>query len=223
MERHEIYYQMSLTGMVPLFYNDDLDTSKKIVAACYEGGAKFIEFTNRGGKAIEVFIKLKQYIENEGINVCLGVGSVIDPQTAAVFGLYGADFFVGPFFNKDLAVWCNQRMLPYIPGCSSALEINTAQAVGLEIIKIFPGNMGGPAFIKAILGPMPWSKLMPTGGVSTSPSDLEKWFKAGSICVGLGSKLIKSGEYSNDDLLVLSETTEQTLQTIQKIKAELTR
>ncbi len=222
MERHEVYHHMCTIGMLPLFYNGDLETSEKIVTSCYEGGAKLIEFTNRGKNALEIFIKLKQFIKEKGINACLGVGSIIDPQTAAVFDLYGAEFFVGPFFNKELAIWCNQRMLPYLPGCSSVLEINNAQAYGLEIIKIFPGNMGGPEFIKAVLGPMPWSKLMPTGGVSTSRSDLERWFKAGSICVGIGGQLIKNGSFSGDDFQSLSKTTEEVINTIQEIKQQLT-
>ncbi len=220
MDRQEIYYQMSSIGMVPLFFNSDVETSKRIVAACYEGGAKLIEFTNRGQNALNTFIELKQFTKKMGLNICLGVGSIIDSQTAAVFQLYGAEFYVGPFLNEDLAVWCNKRMMPYIPGCINLSEINRAQGFGLEIIKIFPGQVCGPEFIKAVLGPMPWSKLMPTGGVMTSKTNLEGWFKAGSSCVGIGSQLIKSGVFSKEDLISLSQTTEEIITIIQEIRSE---
>jgi 2-dehydro-3-deoxyphosphogluconate aldolase/(4S)-4-hydroxy-2-oxoglutarate aldolase len=184
-----------------VFYNSDLDTAIKIVEACASGGAKVVEFTNRGDNAYRVFSDLVRHFSKANPSVILGVGSIIDPATAALYISSGANFVVGPVLNTDIAKVCNRRKIPYSPGCGSASEIGEAEELGVELVKVFPGDsVGGPSFVKAILGPTPWTRIMPTGGVSATKESIEVWFKAGITAAGIGSNLIKkelveSGNY----------------------------
>jgi 2-dehydro-3-deoxyphosphogluconate aldolase / (4S)-4-hydroxy-2-oxoglutarate aldolase len=181
------------SGLVPVFYRDDLETAKQVTRAVAEGGVKILEFTNRGDGAFQVFSGLIQWCAAEMPQVILGVGSVIDPGTASLYINSGANFIVGPILNEEVAKACNRRKIPYLPGCGSASEISRAEEYGVEICKIFPGQeVGGPAFVKNILGPMPWTRLMPTGGVDATQESIEAWFKAGVACVGIGSNLIRN-------------------------------
>lgn len=178
------------TGMVPVFYNGDMEISKKVLKACYEGGVRAFEFTNRGDFAHEVFGELMKYCVKDCPEMVLGVGSVVDAGTASLYIQLGANFIVGPLFNPDVAKVCNRRCIPYTPGCGSVSEIGFAQEAGCELCKIFPaGNVGGPSFVKNVLAPMPWSMLMVTGAVEPSKDNLTEWVKAGVSCVGMGSKL----------------------------------
>lgn len=179
------------TGLVPVFYNGDLAVSKQIVAACAAGGAKAVEFTNRGDRAWNVFTQLVEWAEKSQQAVILGVGSVIDAPTAALYISSGANFVVGPVLNPEVARLCNRRKVAYMPGCGSASEVSEAEELGVEIVKVFPGaEVGGPGFVKAVLGPMPWTRIMPTGGVDATEESIQGWFRAGVTCVGIGSKLI---------------------------------
>jgi 2-dehydro-3-deoxyphosphogluconate aldolase/(4S)-4-hydroxy-2-oxoglutarate aldolase len=178
-------------GLVPVFYNGDLEVAKQIVAACAGGGAMVVEFTNRGDRAWNVFTQLAEWAEIAQPDVILGVGSVIDAPTAAMYIGSGANFVVGPVLNPEVARLCNRRKIAYMPGCGSASEISEAEELGVEIVKVFPGSqVGGPGFVKAVLGPMPWTRIMPTGGVDATEESIRDWFKAGVACVGIGSKLI---------------------------------
>jgi 2-dehydro-3-deoxyphosphogluconate aldolase/(4S)-4-hydroxy-2-oxoglutarate aldolase len=187
-DRLTVYQTIIGTGLVPLFYSGDVAEAKAVAAAVAEGGAPVLEFTNRGEKALSVFAE----VVNANPKVAVGVGSVLDAPTAALFIAHGANFIVGPVFNPEVARLCNRRKIAYMPGCGSASEISTAEEYGVEIAKVFPGeSVGGPGFIKAILGPMPWSRLMPTGGVEATPESIGVWIKAGAAAVGLGSNLIR--------------------------------
>ena len=180
-------------GMVPVFYNSDLETAKKIVSACAEGGIRTMEFTNRGDRAIDIFKELELYVKEHHPEVIMGAGSIADAPTAALYIQYGANFIVAPFLDEETAVLCNKRKVPYSPGCGSVTEIHRAEALGVEICKIFPGSqVGGPDFVKSVLGPCPRTNLMPTGGVEPTEESLSAWFKAGVACVGLGSSLVPS-------------------------------
>jgi 2-dehydro-3-deoxyphosphogluconate aldolase/(4S)-4-hydroxy-2-oxoglutarate aldolase len=180
------------TGLVPVFYNADMEVAKQVVKACADGGAKVVEFTNRGDFAPEVFKQLSQFVSREAPGIILGVGSVIDAPTAALYIAYGADFVVGPILNERVARLCNRRKIAYSPGCGSASEISYAEELGIEIVKVFPGScVGGPAFVKSVLGPCPWTRIMPTGGVDATEESIKAWFEAGVACVGIGSKLIR--------------------------------
>jgi len=190
--RLEVYNTMLNTGLVPVFYNADVEVAKKVVQACSAGGASVVEFTNRGDFAPEVFKELSQYFSKASPEIILGVGSVIDEPTAALYIAYGANFVVGPLLNETIARLCNRRKVAYIPGCGSVSEISYAEEFGVEIVKIFPGDsVGGPGFVKAVLGPCPWTRIMPTGGVDATEESIKAWFEAGVACVGIGSKLIR--------------------------------
>lgn len=188
----EVLRAMEEIGLIPVFYNKDFEVAVEIVNACIRGGLKLVEFTNRGDYAYQVFGKLCRHFSENGQEVILGVGSVVDPYTAALYINNGANFVVGPILNQEVAKMCNRRQIPYSPGCGTANEISLANEIGCDIVKIFPGGLiGGPDFVKAVLGPCPWYKLMPTGGVSPTEESLKSWFEAGVVCVGMGSKLIE--------------------------------
>ena len=178
------------TGMVPVYYNKDVETAKQVVKACYEGGVRAFEFTNRGDFAHEVFAELNKFAAKECPELVLGVGSIVDAGTASLYLQLGANFIVGPLFNPEIVKVCNRRFVPYTPGCGSVSEIGFAQEVGCDLCKIFPaGNVGGPSFVKNMKAPMPWSMIMATGAVEPTEENLSAWFKAGVTCVGMGSKL----------------------------------
>jgi len=190
--RLEVLNETINIGVVPVFYNGDLEVAKKIVSACAAGGARVIEFTNRGDNAYRIFSDLVQHFATADPKIILGVGSVLDPATAALYISSGANFIVGPVLNPDVAKVCNRRKVAYSPGCGSASEISEAEELGVEIVKVFPGDaVGGPTFVKAILGPCPWTRIMPTGGVEATQESITAWFKAGVAAVGIGSHLVK--------------------------------
>jgi len=197
----QVLQTMKETGIVPVFYNADIEVSKNVLKACYEGGIRAFEFTNRGDFAQEVFAELVKFANKELPGMIMGVGSVVDPGTAALYIQLGANFVVGPVFNPAVAPVCNRRLIPYCPGCGSVTEVSTAQEAGCDVCKVFPGDVLGPAFVKDLRGPMPWSQIMVTGGVKPEKANLEGWFKAGVTCVGMGSNLfpkdvVAAGEWS---------------------------
>ena len=190
--RLNVYNTMLSTGIVPLYYNADVEKVKQVVKACYEGGARVFEFTNRGDFAHEVFAEVNKWCATECPEMAMGVGSVVDPATAALYIQLGANFIVSPSLNPDMAKVCNRRKVAWLPGCGTLSEINLAEELGCEIVKIFPGKeVGGPSFVKAIKAPCPWTNIMPSGGVTPERESLEAWFSAGVACVGLGSQLTK--------------------------------
>lgn len=209
---------MEGTGLVPVFYHPEAETARQVLKACYEGGIRAFEFTNRGDFAHEVFAELAKFAAAECPELILGIGSVVDPATAALYLQLGANFVVGPLFNPDIAKVCNRRLVPYIPGCGSVTEIGNAQEAGCTVCKVFPaGNVGGPSFVKNVKAPLPWSMLMVTGDVEPTNENLSGWIAAGATCVGMGSNLfpsplIKSGEWSeistrcNDVLTIIRES-----------------
>lgn len=178
------------TGVVPVFYNKNLETSKQVLKACYDGGIRVFEFTNRGDFAQEIFGPLVKWAAVECPEMIVGIGSIVDPATAAMYIQLGANFIVGPLFNPEIAKVCNRRLIPYTPGCGSISEVGFAQELGCDLCKLFPaGAVGGPGFVQGLLAPMPWSQLMVTGGVSPTEDNLKAWAKSGVLCVGMGSKL----------------------------------
>jgi 2-dehydro-3-deoxyphosphogluconate aldolase/(4S)-4-hydroxy-2-oxoglutarate aldolase len=189
--RLEVLNEIIRIGLVPVFYQADIEIAKKIIAACAAGGARVVEFTNRGDNAYRVFSDLVLHFATADPTLILGVGSVVDPGTAALYIASGANFVVGPVLNPEVARVCNRRKVAYSPGCGTVSEISEAEELGVEIVKIFPGSsVGGPAFVKSVLAPMPWTRLMPTGGVAAAQENLQAWFEAGTAAVGMGSKLI---------------------------------
>ncbi len=221
MARHtrlEVLTKMKELGLIPVFYNSDFEIAWNIVTACADGGAKCIEFTNRGDRAIDVFTRLAEYRDAERPDIILGVGSICDAPTAAMYIAAGADFIVGPLLDEETAKLCNKRKIPYSPGCGSMTEIHKAHELGVEICKIFPGaQVGGPAFVKAVKGPCPWTELMPTGGVSPTKESLTEWFDAGIACAGIGSKLITKELVRAKDWAGITVKVKETIELIKRI------
>lgn len=207
-DRLAVFQAMIGAGLVPLFYSGDVAESKAVAVACAEGGAPVLEFTNRGEKALGVFAE----VVNAHPKLIVGVGSVMDAPTAALFIAHGANFVVGPVFNPEVARLCNRRKIAYIPGCGSVSEISNAEEMGAEIVKVFPGeSVGGPGFIKAVLGPMPWSRIMPTGGVEATQASIAEWIKAGAAAVGMGSNLIRKEWLAAKDYAAIGDCARQVL------------
>ena len=208
-------------GLIPVFYNPDIEIAKKIVFACAEGGALCMEMTNRGDHAIEVFSNLEKYAREKLPNVILGAGSIVDAPTAAIYIASGANFIVGPVIDEETAVLCNKRKIPYSPGCGSATEIQKAHSLGVEFCKVFPGaQVGGPSFVKAMAGPCPWTSIMPTGGVSPTKESLTEWFEAGVSCVGIGSKLITKEALKQGNFKKIRDEVKKATELIKKIREE---
>lgn len=216
--RIEVAAIMKETGMVPLFYHSDIALGKKVLKACYDGGARLMEFTARGDFAFEVFSALNKFAVKELPGMILGVGSITDAAAASLYMQMGANFIVTPSLREDIAIACNRRKVLWSPGCGSLTEINNAEELGCEIVKLFPGSTYGPSFVKAIKGPQPWTSIMPTGGVTTEVSNLKAWFDAGVTCVGLGSQLISKDILTNGDFDGLENTVRATLGSIIKLR-----
>ena len=196
----QVLQTMLQTGMVPVFYHKDKQTARQVLKACYEGGVRAFEFTNRGDFACEVFIDLVKFAQTECPEMILGTGSIIDAPTAALYLQYGANFIVGPYLNTEIARLCSRHMVPYIPGCGSVTEIGTAHELGCDIVKIFPaGSVGGPSFVSNIKAPLPWTMIMATGAVEPTEENLTAWMKAGTTCVGMGSKLLSKEKIASED------------------------
>ena len=188
-DKFSVVAKMGSVPMVPVFYNSDPYIAQQIVRACYEGGVRCFEFTNRGDFAHEVFAEVVKFAAEQCPDMAIGVGSIVDAGTASLYMQLGACFVVGPLFNPQVAAVCNRRQVLYIPGCGSMSEVGNAHEAGCEIVKVFPGDVLGPGFVKGLLAPMPWSKVMVTGGVEPTADNLTSWRKAGVFCVGMGSKL----------------------------------
>ena len=216
--RLQVIAAMETSGMVPLFYHPDVKKGKQVVKACYDGGARLLEFTARGDFAHEVFAELVKYAMAELPGMILGVGSVTDAAAASRFMGLGANFIVTPVLREDIALVCNRRKVLWSPGCGTLTEIAKAEELGCEIIKLFPGDIYGPQFVKAIKGPQPWTSIMPTGGVSPDKENLSGWFKAGVTCVGMGSQLISKEIIANGDYAGLQLKVEQTLKLIREVR-----
>lgn len=189
--RIEVALKMRETGIVPVYYHEDLEVCKNVIQACYEGGIRVFEYTNRGDQAHGIFKELYRFCKAELPEMMLGAGSIVEGPTAALYIQLGADFIVSPILNHEVAKVCNRRKILWAPGCGTLSEISQAEEWGAEIVKLFPAaESGGPGFVKAIAAPCPWTSIMPTGGVEPTEESLKAWFGAGAYCVGMGSKLM---------------------------------
>ena len=218
-DKMNVIGKMGATGMVPVFYHKDAHTAKMVLKACYDGGVRVFEFTNRGDFAHEVFTEIVKYSAVECPEMAVGVGSVVDAPTAALYIQSGACFVVGPMFNPEIARLCNRRMVPYSPGCGTVTEVGNAQEAGCDICKVFPGDVLGPAFVKSLMAPMPWSKIMVTGGVEPSEENLASWFKAGVFCVGMGSRLFPAEKVKAGDWTYITEKCRESLEIISNARS----
>ncbi|GET21244.1 bifunctional 4-hydroxy-2-oxoglutarate aldolase/2-dehydro-3-deoxy-phosphogluconate aldolase [Prolixibacter denitrificans] len=217
--RIEVALKMKETGIIPVFFHSDAGVCKHVLKACYDGGVRVFEFTNRGDFAHEVFAELNHWAAAEMPDMMLGVGSVVDAGTASLYIQLGANFIVSPVLNPDMAKVCNRRKILWSPGCGSLTEINQAEEYGAEICKIFPGaQVGGPSFVKAIKGPCPWTSLMPTGGVEPTEESLRAWFGAGVTCVGMGSQLITKEIVHKGNYSDLTNKVKQVFEILEEIR-----
>ncbi|OJV44338.1 MAG: bifunctional 4-hydroxy-2-oxoglutarate aldolase/2-dehydro-3-deoxy-phosphogluconate aldolase [Bacteroidales bacterium 36-12] len=206
------------TGIVPVFYHKDLETAKQVVKACYLGGIRAFEFTNRGDFAHEVFGELNKWAAQECPEMIMGVGSIVDAATAALYLQLGANFVVGPLLNPDVFKVCNRRQVPYMPGCGSVSEVGYAQELGADVVKVFPGDVLGAAFVKGIKAPMPWTKIMVTGGVAPTKDNLSSWFSAGVTTVGMGSNLFPKEVLEKEEWSKITALCENALEIVKQVR-----
>lgn len=217
--RLKVCQTMIETGIVPVFYHSDLETAKQVVKACYEGGIRVFEFTNRGDYAHEIFGELNKWLAKECPDMILGIGSIVDAGTASLYLQLGANFVVGPLLNPDIFPVCNRRQVAYVPGCGSVSEIGKAQELGAEVVKVFPaGNVGGPSFVSNVKAPMPWSNIMVTGAVEPTEENLGPWFKSGVSCVGMGSKLFPNDVIKAKDWGKITQICKETFAILDKLR-----
>lgn len=217
--RLEILSRINELGLVPIFNTNDFDQACSITKACYAGGATVVEFTNRGDRAVDIFRQLTCFRDAELPNLILGAGSIIDTPTAAMYMNLGADFIVSPVMDEDIAEICNSRKVPFMPGCGTVTEIHRAHTCGVELCKLFPGDcLGGPAFIKAVKGPMPWTQVIAMGGIAPTEESLEQWFDAGAACVGMSSKLFPKELLATKDFEKIESIVRQTLEVIATVR-----
>ncbi len=217
--RLEVTNTLLDTGLLPLFYNSEVETAIAVVAACARGGARLIEFTNRGEAAYPVFTELVRHFAQADPALILGIGSVVDAPTAALYLASGANFIVGPNLNPEISRLCNRRKVLYMPGTATENEISQAEELGAEIVKIFPGEaVGGPSFIKAVMAPCPWHRLLPTGGVDATEASVTEWIKAGAAAVGMGSKLITAQALKTKNYDGISATVAEVIGWIRKAR-----
>lgn len=214
----QVITAMKKTGMVPVFYHSDIEVAKNVVKACYDGGVRVFEFTNRADFAQDVFAGLVKYVAKECPEMIMGIGSIVDAPTAALYIQLGANFIVGPLFNPEVAKVANRRLVPYSPGCGSVSEVGFAQEMGCDVCKVFPGDVLGAAFVKNLKAPMPWSNLMVTGGVKPEENNLKTWFDAGVTCVGMGSNLFPAEMMKANDWAGITKLCSEALEIIKKVK-----
>jgi len=217
--RIEVAMKMKETGIIPVFFHKDIEICKNVLKACYDGGVRVFEFTNRGDFAHEVFAELNKWAAREVPEMILGIGSIVEAGTTSLYIQLGANFIVSPLLNPDMAKVCNRRKILWSPGCGSVSEIGQAEELGAEICKIFPGSqVGGPAFVKGVKAPCPWTSLMPTGGVEPTEVNLRAWFEAGVTCVGMGSQLITKDIIENGDYASLTEKVKEAFKILESVR-----
>jgi 2-dehydro-3-deoxyphosphogluconate aldolase/(4S)-4-hydroxy-2-oxoglutarate aldolase len=202
----EVLATIRREGVVPVFYNADIDTTREVARRLVAGGVSTIEFTNRGDGAIEVFADLVGWARRELPELVVGVGTVVDATTAGHVIDLGANFVFAPALSAEVAAVCNGRNVPYVPGCGTLTEIQTAYRLGSDFVKLFPaGSIGGPAFLSAIRAPCPWVQAIPTGGVEPTSESIKAWFDAGAPAVGMGSKLLPADLVRSRDWAAVEE------------------
>jgi 2-dehydro-3-deoxyphosphogluconate aldolase/(4S)-4-hydroxy-2-oxoglutarate aldolase len=217
--RIQVALQMKESGIIPVFYNPDKEVCLSVIKACYEGGLRLFEFTNRGDFAHELFSDLNKIVIKEMPEMIMGAGSIVDAGTASLYIQLGSNFIVSPVLKEEMALVCNRRKILWSPGCGSVTEISHAEELGAEIVKIFPAPcVGGPEFIKAVRGPQPWTNIMPTGGVDPTEESLKTWFDAGVYCVGMGSNLITPEILKNKDWKLLKDNVLSLVATYNEIR-----
>lgn len=189
--------QLNSSPVIPVFFDPDAGYAQHIVGACFAAGLRFFEFTNRGPEAFEVFEQLSRFVRAECPGLSLGIGTIYTPADAERFLEAGADFVVQPVTSGPVADVCRAAGKPWVPGAMTLNEIWAAWQLGATLVKVFPGNVLGPAYIRALRGPLPDVPLMVTGGVEPHAENIQQWLDAGVQAVGIGSQLF-TGDFSDD-------------------------
>lgn len=216
--RIQVVQKMTETAIVPVFFHSDLDICKGIMEACYKGGVRVFEFTNRGDYAHDIFAQLNKFAASSFPQMILGAGTIFDAGTASLYIQLGANFIVSPVIKEDVALTCNRRKIAWVPGCATMNEISRGEELGAELVKVFPGNVVGTGFVKSLKGPMPWTSVIVTGGVEPEESNLKSWFDAGVTCVGIGSQLFPKDMLKNKDFIGIERLVGETMSIIRKLK-----
>jgi 2-dehydro-3-deoxyphosphogluconate aldolase / (4S)-4-hydroxy-2-oxoglutarate aldolase len=216
--RIQVFTRMAETGIVPVFFHADPEVCKGVLEACYKGGVRVFEFTNRGDFAHETFAELNRYAAAHFPDMMLGAGTIMDAGTAALYIQLGANFIVAPITNPDVARVCHRRKVGWVPGCATLSEISVAEELGAEIVKVFPGNVLKPDFISSLKGPMPWTSAMVTGGVEPTEESLSAWFKAGVTCVGIGSQLFPKNVLDKRDFGYVENITRKAMDIVAQLR-----
>jgi 2-dehydro-3-deoxyphosphogluconate aldolase/(4S)-4-hydroxy-2-oxoglutarate aldolase len=220
-DRSTVLRAIEAQGVVPLFYHPDREVCVNVIHACARGGAPVVEFTDRGDFACDLFGEISRELAASNPEIILGIGSIIDAGTAALCLGRGAQFVVSPCLVPEVARVCNRRMVPYLPGCGSVTEIGEAHELGCEIVKLFPGaSVGGPDFVKAVRGPLPWARIMPTGGVEPAMDALKPWFDAGVVAAGMGSHLIPEAAMAKGDWAGIEARVSAAVNAVRQIRGQ---
>jgi 2-dehydro-3-deoxyphosphogluconate aldolase/(4S)-4-hydroxy-2-oxoglutarate aldolase len=219
-DRLTVLTALEAQGVAPVFYHPDAEVCLAVIRACARGGAPVVEFTNRGDFACDLFADIARELQKTDPHIIPGIGSVVDAGTASLYLNRGARFVVSPSLIPEVARVCNRRMTAYFPGCGSVTEIGEAHELGCDIVKLFPGaSVGGPDFVKAVRGPMPWTKIMPTGGVDPDAASIARWFEAGIVAAGMGSKLVTDAAVKAGDWAGIEANVRQTVEAIAAFRA----
>jgi 2-dehydro-3-deoxyphosphogluconate aldolase/(4S)-4-hydroxy-2-oxoglutarate aldolase len=210
---------MKSSGMIPVFFHADIEVAKAVVDASYKGGVRVFELTNRGENAFQVFTALLKHVEKYP-DLMLGIGTIMDAATTKKFISAGAHFIVSPIMKPEMAEVCKQENKLWIPGCATLTEIVNAKDLGAKVIKIFPGSVLGPGFVSSIMPVVPGLQLMPTGGVEPTEANLSAWFKAGVICVGMGSQLFSKDVIESKNWAKLEQGVADALAIVKKVRTK---
>lgn len=208
---------MQQTGMIPVFNHTDIRVAKAVLDASYAGGIRVFEFTNRAENSLSVFKELYEY-GSKYPDMAIGIGTIFSDEEAEAFIKAGADFIVSPAFIPQVAAYCNSIDALWIPGCATITEILNAKKLGASLVKAFPGNVVGSAFVAAAKSVFPALHIMPTGGVEPTEANLTEWFGAGVFCVGMGSQLFRKEWIKNQQFDLLKDKIANILQVIKSIK-----
>lgn len=201
-------------GILPLYFNKSEQVSIDVLHALYAAGIKTIEYTNRGEAALKNFARLRQVCDQELAGMYLGVGTIKDGAGAQAFIDAGADYIISPGLVEDVIAVANKNNVFWLPGCMTPSEIIKAEQLGAKIIKLFPGNILGPAFMSSIKTLFPNLLFMPTGGVELTEESIGGWFKAGVCAVGMGSQLISNAVMDGQKYTELTEATKKAIEIV---------
>lgn len=204
MNATQVLLLLEQTKIAPVFFNPDVDYAKKIVKACYDGGMRVFEFTNRGIEAPTVFSSLRDFVNENCPEMALGIGTIFTFEEAKDYLHMGTDFIVQPITSLEVGKLCREHQIPWLPAAATLNEIWYAKQAGATVVKLFPGNVLGPGFVRAIKGPLPHIKVMVTGGVEPTRESIQSWLKAGADYLGMGSQLFAGNLKTTEDFSKLS-------------------